>query len=286
MTEDYSCGFFLLCLRRFINMRGTPSQFQSDPGDQLLAAAVELGKWDFSSIHEWTAGKKTVWKKIPVDSQHFNGSAESMIRVTKLQLTSILKERKLTKGELDTVFSDVAFIINSRPLMARAGSDPLSGGPITPLHLMGGRASVGVPAVRFDGKAGMTRRLQYLEEIKTEFWQKWFAQVFSHLVPCYKWRREFRDVMEGDIVLLKDNNAVKDTYRLARVKRAIPGEDGKVRRVVIEYKNVDGDPATCKAPFRETERSIHNVAVIVPVDWKSEDIETAVTSGMKYKCNF
>ena len=286
VTESYSLDSFLLCLRRFVSLRGTPSRFQSDPGDQLVAAAVQLGDWDFSRILEWAAGQRCEWRKIPANSQHFNGCAEAMIRVTKKQLTDILAKRTCTAGELATIFAEVARVVNSRPLMLRAGADPWSGGPITPLHLMGGRATIGVPAVQFQQKTSLTRRLQFIEETVAEFWAKWFAQVFSSLVPCYKWRQGYRDVMEGDIVILKEANPVQDGYRLARVKTAVPGADDRVRRLVLQYKLPQPGVDITAAGFKETERSVHQVAVIVPADWKAEDIEAEVAAGMELRTPF
>jgi hypothetical protein len=171
VTEDYSCGSFLLCLKRFVNLRGTPARFQSDMGGQILAAAEEMSHWDYSLISEWAAGQKTEWHRVPVGGQHCNGAAESMIRVTKLQLTEMLKERTCTKGELDTLMSEVMFLVNSRPLMLKAGSDPWSGGPITPLHLLSGRATLQVPVVEVDERPNLTKRLRFLEELKNEFWE-------------------------------------------------------------------------------------------------------------------
>ena len=279
VTEDYSCDSFLLCLRRFMNLRGTPTRIQSDPGEQLMAAAAELGRWDYSKTIEWTNGQQVEWHRIPAVSQHFNGSAESMIRVTKLQLTGMLKERSCTKGELDTLMSDVAYLVNSHPLMVKAGSDPWAGGPVTPLHLLGGRATIGIPAVGLDERPTLTKRLRFLEELKQQFWKKWFAQVFSHLVPCPKWRTEHRDVKTGDVVLLREDNVLQDLYKLARGKQTLPGMDGRVRRVILEYKNVKAGVPVEQMRFRETERSIHNLVVIVPVDWTPEQIEEAVMSG-------
>lgn len=268
VTEDYSCDSFLLCLRRFMNVRGTPARFQSDPGTQLMAAAKELGKWDFSKVENWAANQMIDWHFIPAGSQHCNGIAEAMIKVTKRQLTEVLKSKKLTKGELDTVLSDVANIINSRPLMKRPGEDPLAGSPITPNHLLGGRSSNGVPVANVDSNPTLTKRLKFIELMTQEFWVKWFAQVFHNLVPNYKWKTSSRNVVQGDIVLLKDSNVLKREYRLARVKEVIPGDDGHVRRVVLEYKNhgskKSDNSAEEEANFSTTERSIHNIVVIVP----------------------
>ena len=293
VTEDYTCDSFLLCLRRFFNLRGVPARIQSDPGSQLMAAATELGKWDFSRIQEWSAGMKTEWHFIPADSQHFNGCAEAMIKVTKNQLSQSLKSDNFTKGELDTFLSDAAFIVNSRPLMKVAAEDPLSGGPITPLHLMGGRCTKNIPTINLDCKPSLTKRLRFIEETTKEFWNKWFLQVFHNLVPSYKWKHKYRDVQVGDIVLLKDSNQLRYEYRLARVKETYPGIDGHVRRVTLEYKNLNesGDISRSvtdlkKARFITVERSIQNIAVIVPADWRQKDIELEVTSGLKLKSAF
>ena len=288
VTEDYSCDSFLLCLRRFMNLRGSPAVIYSDPGSQLMAAAKQLGTWNYSRINEWAAGSKTEWKNTPTDSQHYNGCAEAMIKSTKKQLSANLKEKKFTKGEMDTLMSNVSYIINSRPLMKKASEDPLSGGPITPLHLLGGRATINIPTVNFDADTKLTKRLQFIEDTTKEFWNKWFVQVFHNLVPSYKWKTVHRNVREGDIVLLKESSQLKGEYKLARVKEAKPAEDGHVRRVTLQYKNLKptGTSPTKanndlrKTTFSETERSVQNVVVIVPSDWSPEDIDTAVTSGI------
>ncbi len=38
MTESYSMDSFLIALRRFMTVHGAPRRFQSDNGDQLVAA--------------------------------------------------------------------------------------------------------------------------------------------------------------------------------------------------------------------------------------------------------
>ena len=288
VTEDYSCDSFLLCLRRFFNLRGIPARIQSDPGSQLMGAAKQLGTWDFSRIKEWSKGMKTEWYTTPTDSQHYNGSAEIMIKATKKQLSTSLKERTFTKGEMDTLMSNVGYLINSRPLMKRAGECPMSGGPITPLHLLGGRSTIDIPAVNMDGDAKLTKRLKFIEQTTQEFWKKWFTQVFQSLVPSYKWHTEKRNVKVGDIVLLKESSQLKGEYKLVKVTKADPGQDGKVRRVTVAYKNLSPTGSSLKqatqdlkkTAFSETERCVQNIVVIVPVDWSQEEQDIAVSSGL------
>ena len=145
VTEDYSTDAFLLCLRSFMNLRGTPSRIVSDPGSQLVAARKQTEDWDYSRIKEWTTQRRIEWNVVPTNSQHFNGCAEAMIKMAKKQLVNMTHCKVPTKGELDTLFSDVIQIVNSRPLVHRAGTDTASGGPITPNHLILGRATIDVP---------------------------------------------------------------------------------------------------------------------------------------------
>ena len=158
---------------------------------------------------------------------------------------------------------------------------------------MGGRCTTNIPFMNLDTKSSLTKRLRFMEDTTKDFWRKWFVQVFHNLVPSYKWRQKYRDVLVGDIVLMKDSNLLRCEYRLARVKETFPGEDGHVRRVKLEYKNLQqtGNVRSAvedlkKTKFTEVERSIHNIAVIVPVDWSQEDTEAAVTSGLQFKCAF
>ena len=113
--------------------------------------------------------------------------------------------------------------------------------------------------------------------------------MFPNLVPCYKWRTKFRNVQVGDIVLVKDSNVLRNEYRLARVGEVVVGGDGGVRRVKLHYKNLDPSQTGPEnaaediknAKLCETERSVQNIAVIVPNDWSYEDMETAVLCDLK-----
>ena len=293
-TEDYSCDSFLLSLRRFFLARGTPSVIQSDPGSQLMAAAAELGKWNFSTITEWSERGATTWNFVPVNSQHYNGCAESMIKSTKRQLGDLLTNKLFTKGELDTFLAEVMYIINSRPLAKKPGEDIFSGGPITPLHLLGGRCTVGVPQTNVDSNPTLKKRLCFIENTVNEFWQKWFVQVFPDLVPCHKWKKAYRNVKVGDIVLLRDSNCFKRGYKLAKVTKAEPGKDDKVRRITVKYKNIKDSGQNVNkamqtlqaASEHEVKSSIHNVVVIVPVDWSEDDAMSAATNAVQFKCIF
>ncbi len=126
-----------------------------------------------------------------------------MIGILKKCLEGTLAGKRCTMGELGTIVAEAAQMVNSRPV-ARNTGDPESGGPITPLHLLLGRASVEVPQVRFNEMPKLTQRLQFIEEVKKQFWTKWMSQVFGGRMLSRKWTKKERDVAVGDVVLLAE----------------------------------------------------------------------------------
>ena len=268
VTESYNTDTLLQSMKRFINTRGAPRHMISDPGSQVIAAAEITKTWCYDKITEWAGQRRITWHRIPANSQHYNGCAEAMVKLVKKQLDILMHSRNFTKGEMDTLFSDVAQIINSRPLVKRAGSDPGECNPITPNHLMLGRATVEVPVMNFEENSSLTKRVAFIERVKREFWTKWITQVFPQLLHSYKWNRQHRNVMVGDVVLIKKDSELSNSYRLGVVKEAVPGADGKVRKAVVAYRLVDGGENYRSGGYKEhtTERAVHGLVVVVPVD--------------------
>jgi hypothetical protein len=77
-----------------------------------------------------------------------------------------------------------------------------------------------------------------------------------------------QDVQVDAVVLVKNETAAGVEYQRGRVVEAIPGEEGHVRSVQVEYKN-PGEKV-----FRCTLRPIQKVVVIVPADYRFEDDKT------------
>ena len=193
-----------------------------------------------------------------------NGVTESLIRITKDHLRRIIENKRLTFIETQTVFFEIAQIMNSRPLgiYARPGSDPLDGGPITPNHLLLGRASNRIPDLEYKN-VNNTKRVKFLQSIVQEFWTKWNIVVFHSLVPQYKWHKSQRDVQIGDVVLIKEKDAKVGEYRLGQVIESKPSKDGHVRSVVVRtvYRNSDNN-----VKISNLNRPIHKLCVIVPIE--------------------
>ncbi len=180
-----------------------------------------------------------------------------------------MNNRRLTLGELSTVVAEAAQTVNSRPIAKKTG-DPETGGPITPLHLQLGRATVEVPKMRFEEAPRLIQRLQFIEEARRQFWKKLMQQVFSGRMLSHKWTKNVRNVAVGDIVYLAEAENDDPTYRLGQIVEACPGEDGCVRTVRVQYTN-PGKSEGKRSPHKTTTRPIHKVAVVVPVEYSFED---------------
>ena len=75
--------------------------------------------------------------------------------------------------------------------------------------------------------------------------------------------------MEGDLVLVQDSNAVRSEWKRGLVTKIYQSDDGKVRRVLVSYKNPRPDQkADCYRGQKYTtiERAVQRLIVLIPVD--------------------
>jgi hypothetical protein len=101
--DMYSTDSFLMALRRFMGLRGTSTRFQSDRGEQLVAAAKQVSTWDFKEVIQWAGKKGIKWTLVPKGGQHFNEQVERMIGLIKKQLWQTFEERKHSHEETLTL---------------------------------------------------------------------------------------------------------------------------------------------------------------------------------------
>ncbi len=255
--DTYSTDSFLLALRRFMSIRGTPTRFQSDRGEQLVAAAKQVATWDFKGVVQWAGRKGIEWTLVPTGGQHFNGQAERMIGLIKKQLWKTFEGKKLTHEETLTVLAEAVQKINSRPFTWNPRPE---GEPLCVQDLMLGRAKPGQAEVKFESGKKLTKRFENVQRTQQEFWKRWIEEVFPEKLRQSKWRQEKGDLKVGDVVLRKDETAAGQTYKYAKVIKVHTSVDGKVRAADIEYK-LPGESI-----FRTTTRPIHKLVLVIPVE--------------------
>ena len=107
-------------------------------------------------------------------------------------------------------------------------------------------------------------------KIIAEWRRKWIAQVFPDLVPRSKWKQAVRNLRVGDIGLLKyDKSLGSDSWRLARVARVDPDEDGLVRTINVRFRprhvRDQGKKYRAKQPL-DMDIGVQRFAVMLPVE--------------------
>ena len=265
LTQAYHTDAVLQAVRRFMAIHGTPKEVLSDQGSQLIACGKEVATMlelvDWNAVEGWCSRRGIVWKCIPPQGQHMNGVTESLIRSTKHILHQVLEGKRMSFIEIQTVLFETSQILNSRPLAlhSRPGEDPLDGGPLTPNHLLLGRATGKIPEFSYSNMSN-TKRVRFLQTIVQEFWNKWRIQVFHSLVPQYKWHKSMRNVQVGDVVLVGEDAIGVGEYKLGQVEDVKVSKDGLVRSCQVRcVSRTDG-----KISKSLLQRPIHKLCVIVP----------------------
>jgi hypothetical protein len=186
----------VMCVRNFINRRGTPLQMISDNGTNLKAAEKELRQalkeLDRNRIMADTQNfepseRHINWKFNPPAAPHFGGIWERMVRIVKQALYSALKSRKPRDETFRSAIIEVESTVNCRPLnyvSTKEINDPA----ITPSSLLTLSTNKMPP---IDPKIFNSQK-QWLisQEIAHNFWKRWLREYLPTISTRSKWYDE------------------------------------------------------------------------------------------------
>ena len=266
----YDTSSFLMALTRFVSIRGWPSTIYSDPGSQLVGAERELreawSKIDRSALVRKGTENGLKWVFGPANSPWHQGLVEALVKSVKRSIHFAVYNQRLSASEFLTLCSEVANLLNERPIGTLSGQDSdLS--VLTPNSLLLGRATAKNPGQWQPSVTSPEARFRLVQGIVDKFWERWTESCAPALVVQSKWRTSSRNLRPGDVVIVSDRNTLKGEYRLALVKEVFPGDDGLVRKVLLMYKNYKVGDRLCKSGTEMlVTRSIQRLALLVPVD--------------------
>ena len=153
---------------------------------------------------------KTEWEFSPADAPWQNSATEALIKPIKRALNNTIGE-VMSFSELQTVMFEAAQLVNQQPIGVHPTS-PEENPYLCPNDLLIGRSTSHVPQGPFLEQEGMKHGLDYIQAVVEHFWKKWSYDVFPSLCIRPKWHVERRNVMEGDLVLVQDSNAVRGEW--------------------------------------------------------------------------
>ena len=237
MTYSMDTSGFLMAFSRMVARRGKPSKVTSDNGSNFIGGEGELRALvealDQVAIANQLATQGVEWQWNPPEGSHHGGIFESMIKLSKRSLYSILKTERLTDEELSTAFVETEGILNSRPLQY-VGDDPDDEPVLTPNHFLIGRiggqlAPVGTEQLAYNPR----NRWRLIQDLTGRFWKRWSREYLVSLQPRGKWHKIEDAVKVGDVVLLTSHQNPRGLWPLARVVEVYPGCDELVRTVKV-----------------------------------------------------
>ena len=154
---------------------------------------------------------------------------------------------------------EVSNVVNERPIGVR-NNEIEDGGYLCPNNLILGRASVRVPSGPFDENSSVRKRCRFIQKLVNGFWKIWIRDYFPSLYVRQKWHIQKRQVKVGDIVLIKDTNAVRGNWQLGQIDKLHYGNDNVCRKVGIRYKI----PVNKRCNI--ISRAVQNIGILLPVE--------------------
>ena len=231
---------FINALRRFIARRGQIKELRSDNGTNFIGAERELRRavegWNLEKINDVLSLKGIKWTFNPPTGSHHGGAWERLIRSIRKILNSTLRTQSLDEEGLNTVLCEVKSILNSRPL-TKESTDLNDLEALTPNHLLLLKVKPSLPPCLFLKEDNYARRrwkqVQYISDL---FWKRWIKEYLPQLQERQKWTKIKRNFVPGDIVIIMDDSAPRNSWIIGRITETMPDRNGLVRQVRIKTR--------------------------------------------------
>lgn len=271
---------FINALRRFVSRRGPIRQLRSDQGTNFVGTRTELtqalAEMNQDKIKKKLLEEQCDWftfkMNVPAAS-HMGGVWERQIRTVRNVLASLLQDngQQLDDESLRTLMCEAEAIVNSRPLTVTQLTDPDSASPLTPNHLLTMKSKVVLAPPGAFQPADMycRKRWRRVQHLANEFWTRWRKEFLLSLQQRQKWSRPRRNLIVGDVVIVKDESLPRSAWQLARVSVVYPSSDGQVRKVQVALADscLDSKGKRIRT-VRYLERPVQKLVLLLPASKK------------------
>ncbi len=241
VVESPDTDDFINSTRRFVNRRGSPTDMYSDCGTNFKGATTELSDFvenlDRTKINSFATSHAIAWHFNPPAAPHMGGAWERLVKSVKEVLYATMQDRVLTDFQFATLLTEVESILNNRPITS-ASSDVNDLEALTPNHILLGLHRKWDSMLDTNDRDVLSRRKwRQVQGAAVEFWKRWRKEYLPLLIkrPC--WKGSTPNYQSGELVMLKDDNAIKGKWELARIVNTLPGRDNVVRTVEVQTKD-------------------------------------------------
>ena len=99
------------------------------------------------------------------------------------------------------------------------------------------------------------RQIQYMVDL---FWHRWTQEYLPLLQERQKWSTTRRNFNVGDVVLIVDSSAPRNSWLIGKIVKTMPDTQGTVRSVCVQTKT------------STLERPITKICLLEEASWRSQ----------------
>ena len=260
VMDDYSSPAFIQAFTRFSARHGFPKKVFCDEGSQLIKGTKDM-TLSYTNIKSRLFKEQNVdFQTCPVGGHNVNGRVERKIKEVNLSLEKFINNQRLSILQWETMSAVIANTINNLPLAVGNVTDCENMDLLTPNRLLLGRNNERGPSGEFVVSKNPTQMIKENTKIYDAWFESWLVNHVPKLMKQTKWFRH-ENLHVGDVVLFKKvDSIISRNYTFGRVIDVIPGADGNVRQVRVEYQNEN------EIGKRETTRSVRSLVLIHSIE--------------------
>ena len=235
VVHDMRAHTFVSSFLRFISRRGCPNTVISDNGSSFTAIETQ----------EFAASRYIDWKFNLEGAAWFSGMWERLVGSVKRYVIKVVRIKTITFVELQTVIFEIELILNNRPIDAEFEDDYQD--VLTPNHMVFGRRLESVNEVLdsevIHGTINLRRRKRVVEIMLDHFWNRWRREYLTSLRETQRRTSKGHSlkIQLHDIVLVHEEKQPRHCWKLGRVVKLIPSDDGEIRGAEIDRKDRSRD---------------------------------------------
>ncbi|XP_017487262.1 PREDICTED: uncharacterized protein LOC108375628 [Rhagoletis zephyria] len=240
IARDMSTDTCLMCIRNFMNRRGTPVRIRSDNGTNFVGADRELKRqlyeFECGNIADALSKEGIQWVFNCPLNPHEGGCWERLVRSGKRAMGDVLHSESIQEHALYSLMCKAENIVNSRPL-THIPLDSPTDEPLTPNHFLLSTANSDQTLIPLEEKLRATRKQwRKVQQLQHRFWKKWLSEYLPDLCRRTKWYQPVATLAVDDVVLICDSSVHRSKWLLGRVTHVYPGTDSQVRAADVKTK--------------------------------------------------
>ena len=144
--------------------------------------------------------------------------------------------KTFNEESLLTLMVETEGILNSRPLTVEIISDPTIELPLSSANILTMKSKVIMPPPDEFSKPDLycRKRWRCIQHVINEFWSRWRKEFLQSLQERKKWQDKKRNFENGDTVLLRDSDLIKNKWPMLKIVEMFKDDNGDVRSVRLK----------------------------------------------------